>query len=439
MEEAVMSLDSGAMVNNWEWNFTEQSFEVEAMYTASLFVIVILLLNYSLCDIINSCVVSNSLAIPQSEYALAYFKQHNLVYIYGGRYPDGYTNETHKAPATNITSSYVEFKYIEERTPTNTFTTISNNVAVIDNYAYFIGIYNGNFQNFNIYRFDLTTDTFSEKTNDTDSDSYFSPMPIGAVWGCVTTNDTHIFVVGGNWELPHYDKYIALQFERVLNITQIYDIENDEWSIQPFNIYPVNETGITSSQCMMLNNTLYSFGGATQNAVLSSIYKVEWPQNEWTYLGNLSKGVVGGFIVRHCDLILIGGGMYNENGWVTATIHIFDINDEREIEIDHEYLMEVPQALMSAIVVDNDLIIFGGRIDNQPSKITQVCGLDVCDAVGRSEHDYGYWWFIGIGIILIAVVICVYNLKRRSRRRMRLSTDTDLSHIQMEYDLLNSK
>ena len=341
---------------------------------------------------------------PLSEYQLAHFEQNSSIYIFGGRTSD--TDHHHDYSRLiwkwDLTKDGF-FNKTNITTPTKQWLSWSNNVVVIDQYAYFVGVMNGNWTNNILYRFDVKTQTFQ---------SNFTRMKVGAVFGCVTTNTTHIFMVGGNKKIE----------DRIyLNMTQIYDIHNDKWSLWPLNIESLNQHGISNSMCIMLNNTMYVFGGKTKltNAtVYNGIWKVEWPNNTWKLLGNLSQPLAGAALVNQCDKnIILSGGIWNAQAWVNDHIDIFD-NDEESIIDRDKYKIEPSAAYMSAVIVDDEMYIIGGDNDGDPQRVVQICKLEnVCSGSTTTNHNGMINIVFAIGGFLIALVLTYEICKRHMRRK----------------------
>eukprot|EP01084_Bolivina_argentea_P105723 189325_1 len=363
-------------------------------------------------QILDDCVISNKyLPIPLAQYQLAYFQQNNTVYIFGGISED-YSQKIYRWNLNNITKQ-PSFQLTNVTTPTNRFTSITNNVVVINNYAYFIGINDLQVPSGKIYRFNINTESFV---------SDFAAMPIKAEWGCLETNSTHIFMVGGS----HDDMQNVS-----LNVTQVYDTIHNKWSVHPLNISPLNKTGILGSMCVMLNNTLYIFGGNSHHTVYRNIYKIQWPENHWTFLGNLSVPLTSGAIVNHCNVnLIISGGITNGKGWVSDKINIFNVNESKIINPEHEYKM-LPQAEMTAFIIHNKMYIFGGGNNNAASQEIQMCSLDnnVCGISDGLNDSWFYLIFVVAGILMLIILIVSFLMDRTKRLHTASVSIQNFDHL----------
>ena len=174
----------------------------------------------------------------------------------------------------------------------------------------------------------------------------------------------------------------------------------------------------------MIDDSIYVFGGTSKNIVYNGIYKVTWPQNEWSYLGNLSRPLAGGSIVNQCNkTIILSGGIWNKQGWVNNFINIFNVNASEIIDKD-EYKIEPPTAYMDAVIVDNQMYIIGGDNDGDPHRNVQICNLDhsVC-GVSKSKKDDVYFVFV-IGGLLI-VLIFTYSVYKRYKENQERKDEMD--------------
>ena len=296
-------------------------------------------------QIIGECYEDNiSLPIPLSQHLLAYFESNQSIYLLGGETTDlNFTSSIYKWDITK--SFHPSFELMPNiTTPTEIFTSRTTSTVVIDNYAYFIGIYNGSYNNSQIYRLDIDTQTWDED---------FTQMPFGAVMGCVTTNDTHIFMVGGRQSTDVFFNYV-----------QVYDISKDNWIV--YNHSELYPKGVATSMCNMINNVLYIFGGLTTTApgvaaVYSDIFTIEWPQFKVNRIGDLSTAIAAGALVNHCDHdVIIIGGIWTTHFWVSSRCQLFNI-DSGSVEITDVATIPTPAAYMTGVILhDKDMYIFGG-------------------------------------------------------------------------------
>lgn len=372
---------------------------------ASLLVVIATLAAVSLANDI-SCSTASHLPIPLAAYELVYFKSNQTIYLFGGMTVNSYNSVVPFMSALKwdmTVSSQPAFESTNISFPAangsiNTPSGVSS--VVIDNYAYFVGL----FLEHTIYRFDINTQSF---------DANFSRMIIPGLYGCVTTNKTHIFMVGG------FVRHITL------NITQIYDIQKDEWSMYPIDIVPLSTSGILQSMCIMIDQSIYIFGGVigpdpSANNIHDGIYKVTWPQNEWSKLGFLATPTACGSMVYHCDTeIIISGGLINAYDWSTDSIQTYDIHSPGS-GVSQQHHVVASLGFISGVIVDDKMYIFGGVGKSIVQNAVQMCVLDdsVCKYI---EVNMEKLLFIIGGICLGLCCICVvasictcYRYKRTS-------------------------
>ena len=289
------------------------------------------------------------------QYLLAHFKSLTSVYIFGGGYPHwgstgGYSKYILKWNYTQNTSTF--FVKLDTKLPNWAFVSATTNVVVIDdlNLAYFYGI-----DSSIAYVFNPINETIMNHNQ-----ANIEMPPYNRWDGCLTTNQSHIFMLGGQFGT---------------NYLQIYDIQNNSWYTEPF---PFIHKNYHDQYCDIVNNTLYAIGGRSCNDTYCNsgyqyhkqIYKYEWDSG-WEFITNLSNSVCCGAIVHdHNDIIYILGGVGSK-----SSVHVFDTNNEI-ITGSYDILLE-EVALMSAVVLPNDTIwIFGGQVMTiEYYKKVMVCSI----------------------------------------------------------------
>ena len=286
--------------------------------------------------------------------------------------------------------------------PNISFASMASTSSVIDHQAYFIGLTKGENPTAKLYRFDIKTQSW---------DLNLSQMATATRNSCVTTNETHMFVVGG---LAFTGSWYYWP-----TITQIYDIQHDTWSTyQWLNVSTLS--GVSGAMCVMLHNTLYIFGGWIGSDWTSTgIWRNTWPQNEWIFVGDLAQETASSAIVNHCDNnVIISGGNSHTDPSGMSWIQVFDIqSDEGSVEYEPLGLI-IPLYGFSGVIVDDKMYLFGGLVgDDAPVPWIQTCKLDdtVCGIDSASPSNAIYWILIVSGAFGIFLFIGVLFYKNKCK------------------------
>eukprot|EP01084_Bolivina_argentea_P088157 159172_1 len=205
------------------------------------------------------------LPLPLASHQLAHFHATNKIFIFGGYTGQRYSSSIFRWDTNNESKWFQE---IDEKTPTTEFVSDINNVVVInDTIAYFIGVDQGH-DSRPIYIFDSLNEKFINNQD-------LTYPPHSFVSGCLATNNSHIFMVGGiitSGSPPH------------LNSLQIYDINNNSWYVEQIELSPLNN-GFYAQYCKMVDNVLYIFGGLVFNiGAINKYYSYNALTKQWKYL-----------------------------------------------------------------------------------------------------------------------------------------------------------
>merc|ERR1711933_455665 len=227
---------------------------------------------------------------------------------------------------------------------------MQNSVSIGD-IVYFVGVYDYDFTFYptgNIYRFNMS----SERWLNT---SYIPVQPIPSIKGCITTNQTHIFSIGGfNYTKPPQSL--------VTNTLQILDIKQNKWSIE-YLPFPM-----VYQYCNMVNNVIYAFGGQQTFSGFekyNGMYKYDTLKGngDWEFVGNLSNDSPiekGWLAYDYLNGLLypIGGDPFAQN------IDVFDIKSGKII--GQNMINNISDEVQSApvLVIEDTVIIFGGSTQN---------------------------------------------------------------------------
>eukprot|EP01084_Bolivina_argentea_P126596 224129_1 len=369
------------------------------------FTIVILLWIRSSDSELKQCkLYGKKLPIPLGSYQMVHFPETNVIYIFGGG--TTVSSCSSKIFKWNISSSHQWFQRINTTT-TACFYSFGNNVVRIDDKAYFIGMNDGSYDSGAIYIFNSFTESFEKAHN-------LSKPEHPAIYGCLSTNTTHIFMVGGDRNNTS-----------LINYLQIYDIKRDKWSSMAINV-GIIKNGYTNQYCEMIENTLFVFGGSTDKRI-KQYYK--WRNDKWTYLGNRSTGLdSGGTAFYQPNIYIIGG----YTGQPTDTDHtsysnvidVFNINNGTIIST---YYLVYAVCRVSPFFINNTLYVIGGWNGPYPQQYTS--SVQVCDLENPSINPTAnppiltpITIVVITGVILLIVVlmiICIKTIKQNHADRDR--------------------
>eukprot|EP01084_Bolivina_argentea_P145658 255265_1 len=329
-------------------------------------------------------------SLPKSLFVsqIAYFNSMEKLYIFGGRTEsDSPSNAIYKWN-TNNPGSW--FEKIQEPTPTTYFLSAANNVVIINNtQAWFIGVFDGSDSSGEIYVFDAHKEQFISHT-----DPILTKPMHPVVAACLTTNNTHIFMVSGYNGSNIYN----------MNFVQIYDIQHNTWHFDRIEVWPLSQ-GFANQYCYMTNNILFTFGGSINRMGDSNqIWSYNALTSEWKNIGNVSNASADGSGAYFEQYVYFIGGYSN----MIDAIWMMDI--EKEIIIN-EYPVRSVVAQQSSVVVKNHLFIFGGysRTTQEGVASVQVCDISV--KIPNAENDTMFL-IIGFCAALAITGICCWMRKK---------------------------
>eukprot|EP01084_Bolivina_argentea_P216688 368063_1 len=351
-------------------------------------------------QIIQPCQYHNhSLPIPLSSYQVAHFQDLNRIYLYGGTTKNGINSlSIYRWDLSDNTWFYPS--PINTETPSSIFKSSTNNVAVISNTAYFVGFQHSNKDySTHIQIFDAVTESWINISNLT------SPNYQG-VEGCVVTNYTHIFMVGGYYVSPSDHKGNYLQK------IQIYNIQNNSWSSVNINV------GSANQYCQMKHNVIYVFGGSSLNdRRLSNFYKYE--NDKWSNLGTVPFGFCCGASAYFDSKILLIEGWTDSGGGTPSfdsnKTEIFDIQKNK---VSHTFYMNASLRYLSSVVVNETLYIFGGYNSSEEasSTLVQICDLKIIHEPHRFHFDMVTIIYIACGFSLLMLCCMLIMVKHYAKK-----------------------
>ena len=330
------------------------------------------------------------LPITFTESQLVYFKSLNKIFLFDKSSYNIYKWQTNKTNAWfNITSS-------SNPHPGRSY---ANNIAIINNTkAYFIAVDNSN-NGIPIQVFDGVTERFINH-------SISNPLhPV--IGGCVTNNDTHIFLVGG----------YNTSFKS--DLLQIYNAAKNEWSSEKITISGLNQ-GMYGQSCYLVDHTLYVFGGYQMYENIK-VYKTIWSYNtftsEWNEIGSKSVASYSGSVAYLYPYIYVIGGQLEDYSEQTNIVDVFDV--EKEIIVDSYHLNHSVSGQASVILNESLFIFGGGNFQIYAWAFIQVCDLALVQeqevGMGQDNKQISVYLIIGIcvGVMLIVIVIAYMVMRRR--------------------------
>eukprot|EP01084_Bolivina_argentea_P276612 472010_1 len=307
-------------------------------------------------------------------HQIGYNNQTTTVYLFGGNEPDHKpTNKIYKLNMSNTSAKWITL----DINTTSVFFFCGEKCSVtIDHKVYFVGI-NDNFGG-RIYTFDLHTEQFNT-------------IVVGGypIEGCVVTNNTHIFQIGGLYNGSHVSNRIS-----IFN-TQTNEIE---WN------YTVIDFKSWRQICAIVDNTIYVFGGTIgyiKSNESNTIHKYYTLSMEWTFIGNLNRGVSDGYAVYST----IDNNIYI----LWYTMMIFNVEQE-EIINEVGLIINVTESPM--LIYNQTLVIFGGLYKWNPSLSTtwlQISAIPLNSSYSptcSNDHNLLEWVMITI-VTFIAISCCL--------------------------------
>eukprot|EP01083_Nonionella_stella_P070018 187061_1 len=192
--------------------------------------------------------------------------------------------------------------------------------------------------------YDLQTDVFN--------DNYQTiPSNIGE-YGCLTSTDDHLYVIGGYFR------------NKNLDIVQLLDLTNNIW----LSGIPSLQQARCSPACAVVpsTNVLYVIGGYTYTQTENHIDTIEKvstnniAQNSWSFINPLPRPAKSKCILHGNNVYIIGGVGRDSNSQFEALDTVIILDGMLET------LSILPQRLpykvwdFSVLIVDNILYIFGG-------------------------------------------------------------------------------
>eukprot|EP01083_Nonionella_stella_P299706 1019439_1 len=301
-----------------------------------------------------------------SGHAIVYDEDtHNAVYLFGGLS----SNTIYKWTVGSNTF----FEPITPTTPTARLYAVVNSVATIGDLTYFIGVDDGTAQygNDKVYVFNIQTESWMDTNN-------YAVVPYPANHGCVATNQSLIFMIGGRTGTGDS------------NYLQIYDVFHNTWSAQVIDIAPYTANGWEQQMCQVVHDVLFVFGGRYDEIqFMDGIYKYHINNKQWLKIGALPLPNVGGTSVYHEPFIyLIGGSDYGD-----PLDTILTFNPLSEQIVDAHY-MQNKRYFVSALSIAQKLFVFGG-IDQEAKSSVEMCDILIPSFSMQILSDNGRFIWVG--------------------------------------------
>eukprot|EP01083_Nonionella_stella_P169013 572112_1 len=301
-----------------------------------------------------------------SGHAIVYDEDtHNAVYLFGGLS----SNTIYKWTVGSNTF----FEPITPTTPTARLYAVVNSVATIGDLTYFIGVDDGTAQygNDKVYVFNIQTESWMDTNN-------YAVVPYPANHGCVATNQSLIFMIGGRTATGDS------------NYLQIYDVFHNTWSAQVIDIAPYTANGWEQQMCQVVHDVLFVFGGRYDEIqFMDGIYKYHINNKQWLKIGALPLPNVGGTSVYHEPFIyLIGGSDYGD-----PLDTILTFNPLSEQIVDAHY-MQNKRYFVSALSIAQKLFVFGG-IDQEAKSSVEMCDILIPSFSMQILSDNGRFIWVG--------------------------------------------
>eukprot|EP01084_Bolivina_argentea_P167875 291237_1 len=245
----------------------------------------------------------------------------------------------------------ISFRIIPGQNPTAIFECTGQQSVSVDNWMYIVGAYEGNYAtpSGKVYIFDMQKEAFL-------STEHITKMPIPSVWGCVATDNTNIYYIGG--------------YPQQGNLIQIFNIALQTWNTQKMPILPQE---LFTSSCMIINGILYSFGGSTPyNIEMSAIFKYDINANI-VYnksISNLAQPTSESKAIRFNDDVFIIGGRIS--GGYSKVITIFDSTKEEINVLNNASDLVYGITWTTVAMINYTLMTFGGFPPQKSNKNVEI-------------------------------------------------------------------
>eukprot|EP01084_Bolivina_argentea_P241034 404748_1 len=266
-----------------------------------------------------------ALPIPSYNMQAAFNNLTSTVYLLGGLSspPDAiYNNLIYKR---NIETDATLWKTND--TGATIFACSIQCSAQIEYLSYIIGAYFGA---------NTVNTIFNVSSGQFISTQSIEPMKHIANQGCITTNNSHIFMIGGcqpDASCKSYSNYI-----------QIYDIYLNKWT----DDIQIN-VSFWGQACSLIDNIIYIFGGHS-GSWSKAIYKYNVLSKEWSFIGNLPNplGFANAIYYSNDNNIYIHAG---------HKVIVFNVVKE---QIIYEETTVIGVAEAPILLTNDRLMIFGG-------------------------------------------------------------------------------
>ena len=213
--------------------------------------------------------------------------------------------------------------------PTEFSDAFSNFESVVaENSVYIIGGYNGMQYLNNIRKFNPTLGIWQD----------VSIMPEARADCIAVCYNKKIYIIGGN-------------NGNVLDRVDIYDIENNNWSIGT-----EMPTATYGAAYAVLGNMLYIFGGIENSGNVNTVYTYDMESDVWTEKSNLPQNISYAYAVNAENEIYLFGG--NNGNTCLSDIYKYDVKNDVFKRITS---MAEAKNDFSAAYFNGKIYIFGGN------------------------------------------------------------------------------
>eukprot|EP01084_Bolivina_argentea_P122617 217260_1 len=314
------------------------------------------------------CTFSNvALPIPVGRTLMGFNNVTSSIYLFGGCVSCQSNNiccqsNIFKWDLKNQSSQWIT---LSVTTPTNCFWSVSQNSVTVNNTVYFIGVVAGSYSNNAVYVFDLISEQFI-------SDHSIPQPPYVGAMGCLSTNDSHIFMIGG---FQTVDNKSSHQYLQILNI------KTKQWKTEIIPLDFINNSdgsGWFKQTCVIVHNIIYVFGGAQRTPIgdrrIQGMYKYDTLSSIWSYIGNMSSADLTstdcGWGIYSPALDIIYFGTINSLIYLVDEVNSYYMNafyvDTEEIIWSNKY--QIPVYSAPLLINNGSIMIFGGNFPFSPEQ-----------------------------------------------------------------------
>ena len=329
-----------------------------------------------------------NISLPTNLSRVAYGIYKNNLYLFGGKTGSGTVGHNTKRIYKGWTlDDTVYWDLLNITIPDDIDIACDGQCSVVVNDSiYIITPCTSNYQQNIVYKFNFTSQNWTNINN-----SLIHAVTCAA---CVTSNNTHIFVLGGD----------NINY----NNNQIYSISEDKWYM--YGNLSNDTSGLPwyFGSCVYHHNTqkIYLFGGQWAEASYSkSIHSYDIFTGKWTKSQSmLSVYRAGALAITYDDRMYIIGGFGGTQTTPRQYYTIVDIYDPEQDTITNGTELNHQRALAIGFINNSRIYVLGGEYQQNSADQKTYSYLKSCE-MSMVLTSSNHLWFIVILALSIVLVI----------------------------------